>query len=492
MIERPLSIRDEGAPVLRILSGAKLQRLHDAAIELLEDPGVQITSEEARHVLLDAGCSPVGDDVLRIPARLVEDALSSAPKTFTLYDRNGEERMFLGEGRAYFGTGVTSLNYEDPATGRVRPFTVEDFEELAKLTDALPNLDFIASPGVVRPSANLPIELVNQHEFLAMVTNTTKPVMALIANAAALEDIFEMASVIAGSREALAERPFVVPYLNSVTPLQFNVETLDKLLLSADHGIPVVCQAAPSMGGTSPVTVAGTAAVAAAETLAGLVIAQQRRRGTPYISGSMPMVMDMRSGQVTGGGAPGHLLYLTGVELARFWGLPQVGSGGSTDSKITDEQAAIEGAGGVLSSILTGADLNFDVGAMDMGLTHSAVLMTMMDERIGEARRMLEGVPTDDESLALDALREVGIGGNFLGSEHTLRHFRELWTPTLTSWESRRDWEAAGARTLGQRARERTLELLGAHRPEPLPEETLAAMRAVIEARRTERQGPSS
>lgn len=484
MSERPPSIGDENAPVLRVLSDAKLQRIHDAATELLEDPGVQITTEEARHLLLDAGCTLAGEDVVRIPARLVEDALASAPKTFTLYDRNGQEHAFLGEGRAYFGTGVTSLNYEDPSTGQVLPFTLEDFEDLARLTDALPNLDFIASPGVVRPSADLPIELVNQYEFLAMVTNTTKPIMVLIADATALEDIFEMASVIAGSREALAERPFVVPYLNSVTPLLFNVETLDKLLLSADRGIPVVCQAAPSMGGTSPVTVAGTAAVAAAETLAGLVIAQQRRRGTPYISGSMPMVMDMRSGEVTGGGAPGHLLYLTGVELARFWGLPQVGSGGSSDSKITDEQAATEGAGGVLFDILTGADLNFDVGAMEMGLTHSALLMTMMDERIGEERRMLEGVSTDDESLALDALREAGIGGNFLASPHTLRHFRNLWTPTLTSWESRRDWQAAGAKTLGQRVRERTLELIGTHRPEPLAEETLAAMRAVIEARR--------
>ena len=292
-------------PRLRLLSDAQLERLHDAALELLRDPGVRIMSEEARELLLGAGATLVGEDVVHIPARLVEGSLDSAPHRFTLHDRTGAERLALGEGNVYFGSGVTNLSYLIPRTGERHPFTLEDVADTARLTDALANLDFLTTPGVVRASAELPQALVNQNEFLAMVTNTTKPLMVLVADGPALADVFDMAEVVAGGREEHRSRPFVVPYLNSVSPLQFGPDTLDKLLLTADRGIPVVCQAAPQVGATSPVTVAGTIAIAAAETLCGLVIAQLRRPGTPFITGAVPLAMDMRKGNVTGGGPVG-------------------------------------------------------------------------------------------------------------------------------------------------------------------------------------------
>jgi len=483
-IDRPPSIHDADAPSFRVLSDLQRQRIHEAAAGLLADPGVRITTREARTLLLDGGATLHGEEVVRIPASLVENALASAPRTFALHGRDGSPRAFLGEGRAYFGTGVTALAYEDPATGKVDDFTLEDFAALARLTDALPNLDFIASPGVVRAGPALPQAIVNQREFMALVTGTTKPIMPLVEDATALADIFEMAAIVAGGREALRERPFLVPYLNSVTPLMFNSETLDKLLLTADWGLPVVCQAAPTLGATGPVTIAGTAVLCAAETLAGLVMAQLRRPGTPYVAGSMPMAMDMRTGDVTGGGAPGLLVYLAGVEMARYWGLPQVGSGGSADSKIADEQGAREAGVAIVQDVLEGVDLSFDVGSLEMGLTTSAIQVVMADEVIEVARGMLRGVPTDDESLALDVIRDVGIGGHFLATRHTARHQRELWMPTLTSWESRRSWEEQGSRSMRERARDRAVELIASHRPPDLPEATLAAMAAVIDRRR--------
>ncbi len=482
--ERPRGTADRDAPVFRIVSDEGLRRIHGAAISLLQDPGVQVTTEAARTLLLDAGCSAAGEDVVRIPESIVDEALSSAPKSFALHDRDGRERVFLGEGRAYFGTGITSLNYQDPATDEVRDFTVEDIAAVARLTDALANLDFAATPGVVRPSADVPLSLVNQHEFLAMVTNTTKPIMTLVADADALSDVLDMAAVVAGGREELRRRPFVVPYLNPVTPLMFNVDTLDKLLLAADWGIPVVCEAAPNLGATSPVTVAGTTAITAAETLAGLVISQLRRKGTPYISGSVPMVMDMRTGDISGGGAPGLLALLASTELAHFWGLPVVGAGGSTDSKVADAQAAVDLSHYVMADILAGVDLSFDVGSTEFGLSHSPIVTVLADETISMLRGMMSGVPTDDESLALEEIREAGIGGQFLASPHTLRHFRELWTPTLLSWESRRIWEAAGSETMSDRARKRAVELIESHRPEPLAADKLAAMESIVEDRR--------
>lgn len=478
-------VRDPGAPTFRVLSDEQRARIHAAALAILDEPGVRITTSAARDVLVAAGAIRTGEDTLRIPARLVDEALAAAPRRFVLFDRQGEPRIRVGEGRAHFGTGVTALAYEDPRTGEVRDFTLDDIADLARLTDALSNLDFIASPGVVRAGPDLPQAIVNQREFLAMLTGTTKPIMPLIADAAALADIIEMAAVVAGGPEALRAKPFVVPYLNPVSPLVFNADTLDKLLLAVDHGLPVVCQAAPTLGATGPVTPAGTAVLCAAETLAGLVIAQARRPGAPYVSGSMPMAMDMRTGDMTGGGAPGLLVYLAGVEMARHWGLPQVGSAGAVDAKLTDEQSARQAGVTIALDALEGVDLAFDVGSLEMGLATSAVQVTLADEAIDVARGLLRGVPTDDEALAVEVIREVGIGGHFLATRHTARHQRDLWLPTLTSWGSRRAWEAGGGGSLRDRARARTLELLASHRPPELPDEVMAELLGVIDRRET-------
>lgn len=471
------------APSFQVLTDDKKQRIHEAALSLLMDPGISVTTPEALELLASAGC-PVEGDVVRIPAQLVERALDSAPSTWTLYDRKGQPAAELGEGRTFMGTGVTSLNYEDPLTGNVHDFTLEDIADVSRLTDALEHHHFLATPGVVRPTADMPVELANHYEFIAMVSNTTKPLMLLTADGPTLEDALEMASIVAGGDDALREKPFVVAYLNSVTPFVMNVETLDKLLICADRGIPAAVQSAPNIGATTPATIAGTVAMTSAETLAGLVIAQLRAPGTPYLAGSMPMVMDMRSGDVTAGGSPGFLAYLSGIEMARWWGLPQVAAGGSTDSKIPDEQATLEIAPTIFGDMLLGPDLCFDSGAMESGLTHSAVLMTIVDEIVEETEGIMSGVPVNDETLALDVIREVGIGGHFLGSPHTLEHFRELWYPRLAEWRTRRLWEADGATTFRERARERTLELLASHVPEPLDEAMVAAMHEVIARRR--------
>lgn len=471
-------------PRFRLLSDARLEHLHVAAMELLRDPGLRIMTEEARRVLLDAGADAGGEDVVRIPPRMVEEAIGAAPSAFTVFDRTGAERLHLGAGKVYFGSGVTNLNYLDPETGAPRDFTVEDVGDAARLTDALPNLDFATTPGVVRPAPELPLELVNQHEFLAMVTNTAKPLMVLVADGRALSDVLDMAEVVAGGRDELRARPFVMPYLNSVSPLVFNPDTLDKLLLCATRGVPVVCQAAPQVGATGPATLAGTIAVAAAETLGGLVLAQLRRPGTPFISGTVPFVMEMRRGNVTGGGPVGLRFMVAMGELCRRWGLPLVGTSVGGDSKTADEQAAVETTFYGFGAVLGGVDLVFDAGSIEGGLLFSPEAAVMADEVIAMIRGAVEDLEVDDETLAIETIRGVGIGGLFLGEDHTLAHFRELWSPRLLSWESRKDWEAAGSTTMRERARGRVLEILAEHEPPELQADVVAGMREVIESRR--------
>lgn len=488
--DRPVPARrrkaeDAGAmrPSFRLLDDAQLDALHEAALEVLRDPGVRVTTEEARALLRDAGARFTGPDVVGIPADLIERALASAPHAFPVHGRDGTERLRLGEGNVYFSSGVTALGYLEPGAGAPRDFTVADVANATRLNDALPNLDFMTTPGVVRPSDEMRVELANQHEFLAMIANTTKPLVVLIADGRSLADVLEMAEIVAGGRDAHRERPFVVPYLNSVSPLLFNPETLDKLLLAADRGIPVCCQAAPVMGATAPVTLAGAIAIAAAETLAGLVLSQLKRPGTPFVTGTVPFGMEMWKGNVTNGGPTGLRFMIAMCELARRWGLPLVGVSAGGDSKLPDEQAAVDLTYYGFGAVLGGVDLVFDAGNIEGGLQYSPEVAVIADEVVGMLRGALEPVDVGQTALALDAIRSVGIGGTYLGDSHTLSNFRSLWMPKLLSWHARDDWQAAGGKTLRERAADRVREVLSTHQPPPLPPEVLDAMRAVIDAR---------
>lgn len=471
-------------PTLELCTPQDLDRLHEAALRVLEEIGARIMTEEGRAVLLQHGGTLEGEDLVKVPRRLVDEALEAAPSRFTLYGRHGEPALRLGEGTTYVGAGVTNLNYLSPRTLKVEDFSLAATAESALLADALPDIDFVATPGVTRPADDLPLEIVNQCEFLEMVTHTTKPLMVLIAGAPELRDIYDMAELVAGGADRLRERPFVIPYLNSVSPLLFNPETLEKLFEATDRGLPVCCQAAPQVGATGPTTIAGTAVVSAAETLLGLVLAQLRSPGVPFLSGTVPFIMDMRNGSVTAGGPDGLRFMVAMGQLCRRWGLPSLGMSFGGDSKDADEQAALETGFYGFGTVLGAIDMVFDAGCVEGGLLFSPELLVIADELVGMTRRAVLPVEVSDETIALDVIRAVGPGDIFLGEDHTLAHFRELWTPRILSWEGRREWEAAGAKTLRERAREQVFEIWEHHAVPPLPEDVLAGMRSVIDRRR--------
>jgi trimethylamine--corrinoid protein Co-methyltransferase len=198
----------------------------------------------------------------------------------------------------------------------------------------------------------------------------------------------------------------------------------------------------------------------------------------------VPMVVDMRTGNTSSGGPLAMSLMIAAAQLARRQGLPSLGIGGGGDAKLDDEQAFVESAFYAFGSTLGGVDLVFDIGNTEAGLAHSPTVVAVMDEVIGMLRRGLAGFDVDDESLALETIRAVGVGETYLGQAHTLRHFRELFTPGLLSIEDRRTWMDGGSTTLAARARVRIGELLRTHEVPPLPQGAIEAFQAVIGARR--------
>jgi trimethylamine--corrinoid protein Co-methyltransferase len=288
--------------------------------------------------------------------------------------------------------------------------------------------------------------------------------------------------VVAGGAEAFAAKPFMMPYLNTVSPLLVNPETVDKLFLATDRGTPVCVQAAPPVGGSAPVTVAGAAVVCAAETLAGLVLSQIRRPGTPFVTGVIPFIMDMSSGNTASSGPQLWHLVIAMGELARMWDIPSVTTGGG-DSKLPDEQAGFETSYGLQGAIYGGYDMAINMGRLECGLLNSPEVMVFANEAIGMHREFVRGLVVDDTTLALDVIDDVGPGGFFLGHQHTLDHFRELWGPTLASWEPRDIWEQRGSTTMAERARDQVRRIREEHSVPPLPAEVLAGMQAVIDRR---------
>lgn len=469
-------------PRFEILSEDGRQRIYYAALEVLEHTGMRIQGEEALALLKEAGARIDGDTAY-IPSYLVQKSLRSTPKQVLIYTRDGELAMRLGGSNSYFGTGSDCPYILDSFTGERRKSTKRDVEQAAVICDALPNIDFVMSMGLI---SDKPPTVTDLHQFQAMAFNMRKPIVFTSLDRRGAEDIIKMAAVIAGGEERLRERPFIIHYAEPSSPLMISRDAVDRLLISVDRGIPVIFTPGPMAGATSPVTLAGTLVTHLAECLSGIVLSQLRREGSPLISGGTPSIMDMRTAVSPYGGPEFYLLNAAVSELCKFIEVPMFGTAGCSDAKRLDEQAAIESALSVITQVLSGANLIHDTGYLDFGLTGSLDMIVMNDEIISMVKRFMAGINTDDEHLALEVTDSVGPGGNYLVEKHTLKHFKEYWEPDLMDRQSYDRWVANGCKDLSERINEKVRSILDRHNPKPLEEEKKEQVLSLIRSREAE------
>lgn len=462
----------------RMFTDAQLEELHLATLEILRRTGVRVLEAESLALLRAAGCIVTDETLVRFPSGLVEDALRSVPSRVVLCNRTGEPRVRLEGHRTYFGTGSDLPNTRDLETGERRLSRLSDVEQVARLVDALPNIDFLMSMAL--PS-DVPIETSDRRSFLAMIANTVKPVVFTAWDEEGLSDIIEMAELVAGGPEELSLKPFLLAYLEPTSPLRHSEVVLRKLLKMVDHGLPFVYAPGPIDGASAPVTQAGGIATANAEVMSGMVIAQLRRPGAPFVWGCGSGPLDMRT-MVATYSSPEFMLHCMGMaELAHYnYNLPVWGFAGCSDSKLPDIQAGIESALWILWSALSGSNLIHDVGYIESGLTCSYEMIVIGDEIISLARRLIGGIQISPETLALDVIDRVGPGGDYMGDPHTARHFREIWYPRLFDRRSHYAWSEAGEATAVVTANQVAREILATHTPYPLSAQTLAALHEII------------
>jgi trimethylamine---corrinoid protein Co-methyltransferase len=463
---------------LRYLADEDKAAIYDAALEIMVTVGQRVHDAQALELLRGAGCEIEDDNLVRVPRELVERARATAPPVIEVFDRGGEPAMSVGRYNVYFGNGSAVTNVYDLETGEHRPTVLADGVMAARLCDALPNVDFVmahAHPGDRDPHVAL------LESFRAIVKNTTKPPVVVAENAGDLTVMWQIACELRGGADELRAKPYFVLYGEPSSPLLHPGESLAKLLLSADFDIPFVYSTAPLAGGTAPITVAGHIALGTAESLLGLVVHQLRRPGAPFIFGIGPAVLDMATMQSAYNAPEYYMGYVCAAELARWMDLPNWGYAGTTDSQVVDAQAGMEGAEATFLSLAVGSNLNHDVGYMDFGMTASLELIVLMDEFISLNRRLFAGVEVSPETLAVDVVRQVGPGGDFLSTKHTKRHVRSAqWRPTIINRQGHVRWQEEGGLDLAEKARRKALKILAEHEPARLPEDVAARIDALV------------
>jgi trimethylamine---corrinoid protein Co-methyltransferase len=454
-------------PTMRMLSDEQIHAIHHTSLDILSQTGILMKNEAAHHLLLDAGAWKSGDRI-KVPEHLVTDAIASAPSRIPMHNRLGQLTMPLEAGKVFFGPGSDCPFTIDLETGERRKATAKDGQRIAHLCDGLDQMDFIMSMGTPSDVPTLDHYL---HSFIAMIRGSVKPNVYTANNREDMEDIYRIACAVAGGETELRERPFLLHYAEPISPLLYNDESVDKLLFCAERGIPVTYLPSPNTGGGGPITLAGALALGNAECLAGLVLSQLVRPGTPFLYGMNTAALDMKSAVVSYGAPEWPAGMAAWTDMARYYDLPAWGAAGATDSKVVDAQAALEAAISIMAAFLTRCNLVHDVGYIEYGTTSSMEMLVMCDEIIRDVRFIMEGVEVSERTLAREAIHRAKPGGGFLADDHTLDNWRwAQWRPALIDRMRYDRWVEKGRKDMTTRANERARQILEEHEVPPLPQ----------------------
>jgi trimethylamine--corrinoid protein Co-methyltransferase len=466
-MNQQISPPEKGLPgaQYRPLTDQQVEQIHLASLEILRKTGVQVEHPRALEIFQKAGARIEGNRV-RISEKLIQNALDSAAKKIILAGRDPQNDLILEKHRVHIGTGGAALQVLDLGTDTVRPATLQDAADMARLVDALPNIHFYLLP--IYPT-DIPEESVEISKYYAALKNTGKHVQAGVYTKQGLHDVVRMSEKICGGGQALRERP-IVSFITSwmVSPLMFATDVTGLLIEVCQLGMPVVLSSAPMAGSTSPVTLAGTLAQLNAEQLSGLTLTQLVNPGTPVLIGPIPATADMRTGSYLGGSVELGIANAAITQMAHFYQLPIYNSAGMTESKLPDIQAGIEKTQSVIQVALAGSNFIHHAAGMLEDMSTIAYEQFVIDNEIlGMAMRAVRGIEVNQETLALEAIDRVGPGNHFLADEHTRRHMRsEHYFPSrVLNRQGREQWEAEGGQDARRQAVQIARDLLVNHHP---------------------------
>jgi trimethylamine--corrinoid protein Co-methyltransferase len=445
-------------PRYEILSEEAIETLDRGWRRIVSELGVEFILPEALEEFRKAGMRVEGQNVWLDPDFVLEQ-VAKAPREFDLQARNPERNVHIGGKHMVFSPvyGCPFVRIGDER----RDATMDDFENLVRLSQAFPQLD---SPGgtICEPN-DRPLDSRHLDMVYALQTLSDKPYMGSVTSGPNAADTIRMSEILFGGREAIEATPASISLINVNSPLRYDDRMLAAMFEYNRANQAVVITPFLLMGAMSPVSVAATLAQQMAEAMAGIALAQLVRPGCPVVFGSFLSNTDMQSGSPSFGTPESAVGLLCTGQIARHFGLPWRSGGGLTSSQTVDAQAAYEAMMTMLPTFLAGANFVMHAaGWLESGLVSCFEKFVVDIEILRMLHEEFRPLEVTDETLAFSAHEEVGAGGHFLGAVHTLERFREcFYRPLLSSTENFERWNRLGARDAATRAGEiwrKTLE----------------------------------
>ncbi|MEX0366351.1 MAG: trimethylamine methyltransferase family protein [Ruegeria sp.] len=425
------------------LTDAEVQRIHGAALDALETIGLADAPPSGVAYLTGAGAIEGDDGRIRFPRALVEDTLASANRSLTLHSRDGQNDLELSGTRVHYGTAGAAVHLVDAAGREYRESTVQDLHDAARICDVLDNIHFCQRPMVCRDITDTAESEYNA--VYACTSGTTKHIGMSFSEPHCVPPAIDMLHMIAGGEDAWRARPFMS---NSncfvVPPMKFASESCQVMEACIKAGMPVLLLSAGMSGATAPSTIAGAIVQAVAECLAGLVYVNAVKPGAPAIFGTWPFGLDLRTGAMSIGSGEQALLTAGCAQMHRFYDLPGGAAAGASDSKLPDMQAGWEQMCSNVMAGISGLNMVYEAAGMHaslLGFCHESLILG--DDIIGQALRCTRGIEVTDETLALDQMAQVCMGGpgHYLGTDQTLSRMQsDCVYPNMGDRTSPKEW----------------------------------------------------
>ena len=480
---RPQTAGPELAAVggrLRLLDQGELETLHQAALTILAETGLAEAPDEVAALVTNAGGSLSAEGRLLFPPDLVERCLAALPSQVTLHARGGARDLVLGGTEAHLGTGGASPKILDLDTHRYRPSTLADIHAAARIVEQLAHIHFFSRPMVARDIEDARAMEVNT--AWACLAGTRKHVVVSASSPDHVDAILALAHAVAGSEQAFRAAPFLSLNINHVVPpLRFDPDAALVLVHAARRGVPVMVNTFGQLGASSPVTIAGCVAQTTAETLAGMVVAWLAAPDVRAIFGPRPMVTDLRTGAMTGGGGEQAKLTAAAIQMARHYNLPSSTIAGATDSKWPDAQAGHEKCLAVTMALQAGAHFVTQAAGTQASLMATSLESYVIDnDMLGGILSAHSAIEVSSDTLDPAAIHRAATGaGHFLGEADTLaRMTSDFLYPQIGDRRSIGEWQDDGAPDIWRLAHRRVRAILSAEQPAVIDPKLAAQLQA--------------
>lgn len=471
-------------PNFEILNEEALQIIEHNAETVLEEIGVNfVENPAALQRWRDAGADVKGERV-HIPRGLARKLVSTAPKTYTQHARNPERNVEVG-GRNLVLAPVYGPPFVRDMEGGRRYATLEDFQNFVKLGYMSKWLHH--SGGTVCEPTDIPVNKRHLDMLLAHMTLSDKPFMGSVTEPSRAQDSVDMASILFG-KDFVQNNTVMTSLININSPMVFDGIMMGALEVYAANNQASIVSPFIVGGAMAPVTVAGTLTQVLAEILAGVSYSQLIRPGSPVIAGAFVTSIDMNSGAPTfGTPEAAHITYGAG-QLVRRLGLPYRSGGSFCGSKLPDAQAAYETANSLNMALLAGVNFMLHAcGWLEGGLVSSYEKFVMDADQLGTLHHLAQGIQVDTNGQAMDAIREVGPGGHYLGCSHTQANFKSaFWRSDLLDYKPFETWAEEGSRDTQTLANERVRKQLADYQAPDIDPGTREALEAFVAKRKAE------